>query len=254
SGGWPQQQQQQQQMNMAPPPIVAVARDGGGSSGFSDAMGVIRVPKKSNAPIFILLGAIVLGISVAAFALRSHFHLQSIPVPSVSASESAVPSASALTTTTPTTTPTTDSTITAQPPPTASAEPTPSASAAPTATTAPTETTTPTTTSEAPHPSASAAPRPTAAPVDPNAFDAAAANHSLATSDSILVSCSNAKGQKGVAHVTFGSDGAVQKVTVDPPLAGTPGGDCVASRYKFAHAPKFVGAPVTVDHAFHVPK
>jgi hypothetical protein len=69
------------------------------------------------------------------------------------------------------------------------------------------------------------------------------------------VSCADAKGQRGVAHVTFGNDGAAQNVVVDPPLGGTPGGDCVASRYKtIAKAPKYVGAPVTVDHPFHVPK
>ncbi|MEO8874399.1 MAG: hypothetical protein ABI461_02335, partial [Polyangiaceae bacterium] len=104
------------------------------------------------------------------------------------------------------------------------------------------------------HPSTTPTSHPSATPVDPNAFDAAAANRSLATPDAILVSCTAARGQKGVAHVTFGSDGSVQKVTVDPPLGGTPGGDCVASRYKLARGPKFQGAPMTVDHAFHVPK
>ncbi len=241
----------------APPPIVAVARDGDGSaSGFNDATNVISAPKKSSAPVLILIGVIVLVVAGGAFAIRSRFHLQSSIAGSATSSASVVPTspASELATLTP---PEPTPTIAAQPPTTASAEPTPSASAA--TTVADTTTATATATTDAPRPSESAAPKPSAAPSvassDPNGFDSAAANHSLATSDSILVSCADAKGQRGVAHVTFGNDGAAQNVVVDPPLGGTPGGDCVASRYKtIAKAPKYVGAPVTVDHPFHVPK
>ncbi len=241
AGAYPQQM---------PPPIVAVARDGGGAaSGFNESTGVVHAPT-SKAPVFILLGVIVVVIVVSAFLFRARLHLQSIPTASAGVI-SVSPSASL----TPTTTAQPSSTIAPQPPMTASAEPIPSASAAPTATATSTETATATaTTNEAPRASASAAPKPTAAPIDPNAFDSAAAQHSLGTSDSILASCTDAKGQKGVAHVTFGNDGAVQKVMLDPPLGGTPGGDCVASRYKFAHAPKFLGPPATVDHKFSVPK
>jgi serine/threonine-protein kinase len=247
----PPQQQQQTYPQQMPPPIVAVARDGGGAaSGFNDATGVINVAQ-SKAPLLIFLGVIVVVISVSAFLFRGRLHLQSIPAASASVI-SISPSASVM----PAMTAQPSSTIAPQPPMTASAEPIPSASAAPSATAAATETATATTTAtnDAPHASASAVPKPTATPIDPNAFDAAAAQHSLGTSDSILASCTDAKGQKGVAHVTFGNDGAVQKVVLDAPLGGTPGGDCVASRYKFAHAPKFLGPPATVDHPFHVPK
>ena len=66
------------------------------------------------------------------------------------------------------------------------------------------------------------------------------------------MSCSEARGQKGVAHVTFANDGTVQNVVIEP--AAMPGADCVAQRYKTAHTLRFEGPAKTVDHAFHISK
>lgn len=58
---------------------------------------------------------------------------------------------------------------------------------------------------------------------------------------------------KGSVHVTFGSDGKVTRVAVDPPYAGTFKGKCVQSVYSEARAEPFSGEPLTVDGSFSFP-
>ncbi|MBX3215503.1 MAG: protein kinase [Labilithrix sp.] len=93
-------------------------------------------------------------------------------------------------------------------------------------------------------------------PPDPNAFNEAAARSRLGQANGILVFCKKEGGVTGpgTAGVTFSPDGAVSAVTMDPPYAGTPAGDCVAGHFKRTKANPFQGSPRTIKHAFEVPK
>lgn len=64
--------------------------------------------------------------------------------------------------------------------------------------------------------------------------------------------CAGAAGPNGAGHlsVTFGSDGAVQSVVVDPPFQGTARGDCMADQARAVHVPPFEGTPVRVGKSF----
>ncbi|AKU99259.1 serine/threonine protein kinase [Labilithrix luteola] len=145
-------------------------------------------------------------------------------------------------------------------PPAASASAAPSTTAAPTATTAPTHTAPAITTAApatavpvpVPTPKATASAAPAA---DPNAWNEANARSRLATANGVLVICKkgNVTGP-GTASVTFGTDGTVTNVTIDPPYAGTKEGDCAAGQFRRVKVNPFVGSPQTVRHSFDVPK
>lgn len=113
---------------------------------------------------------------------------------------------------------------------------------------------------KAPAPAPAPRPRPapvkTAAPVDPDAFNEAAARSKLAQANGILAFCKRKDGVTGpgTAAVTFGPDGAVSKVAMDAPYAGTPAGDCVTGHFNRVKVNAFKGPPKTVRHAFTVPK
>lgn len=73
----------------------------------------------------------------------------------------------------------------------------------------------------------------------------------------MLASCKKPDGPTGPgrARVTFVGDGSVMSsVIVGPPYEGTPVGDCVATRFKFAKVPKFEGNPGVVDYNFNINK
>jgi serine/threonine protein kinase len=224
-------------------------------------------------PIAIALGVLALaGGVLGIFAVRAR-HLPTggdpvamsasagertpTPVP-VAAEPTMVPSAATAAPADPTPAPT------AEPAPTAPAV-AESATAAPTAATATTATTAPTTTAPTttgapftPPPSTATAvptavPKPTA---DPNAFNEGAAKTRLAQANGVLVICQKGSGVSGpgTASVTFGTDGTVSAVAIDPPYAGTKEGDCAAAQFRRAKVNAFTGSPQTVRHSFEVPK
>ncbi|MEO8797181.1 MAG: protein kinase [Polyangiaceae bacterium] len=238
-------------VNVAPSPVVSSTSLGRGdpeSFQSSDAnTDIVRLaPSKAPLVIGVLLGVFLAaaGLVVLVLSLRGRMATHG-PSPVTTSTATA----SALVTATPLSLPPTMETAIALPPATAvpmeTAMPTATGSTGTTATATGTTTTASATT-------ASASTRPVA--VDPNAFDAKAADRALSSMDAILVSCSEARGEKGVAHVTFANDGSVQAVAIDPPFAGSAGATCVASRYKLARTSKFEGSPATVTHSFKVAK
>jgi outer membrane biosynthesis protein TonB len=106
-----------------------------------------------------------------------------------------------------------------------------------------------------PQPPPAVAVKDTSPAVDPNAFNESAARSRLGQANGVLVFC-NKKGLTGAgtASVTFNPDGTVGAVTMDPPFAGTPAGDCVAGQFKRTKVSSFQGAPRTLKHSFDVPK
>jgi serine/threonine protein kinase len=110
-----------------------------------------------------------------------------------------------------------------------------------------TSTSTPTSTSTSRHAEKTVA--------DPTKFNADAAKASLRTMEGMLASCKKPDGPTGSgrARVAFGNDGnVISSAIVGPPFEGTPVGDCVANRLKFAKAPKFEGPPGVLDYTFTV--
>ncbi len=93
-------------------------------------------------------------------------------------------------------------------------------------------------------------------PPDPNAFNETLARSRLGQANGILVFCKKEGGVTGpgTASVTFATDGSVSGVSMDPPYAGTPAGDCVAGHFRRTKISPFQGAPQTLKHSFQVPK
>lgn len=91
---------------------------------------------------------------------------------------------------------------------------------------------------------------------DPHAFNEAAARSSLAQANGVLIFCKRAGGVTGpgTARVTFGPEGTVTAVSLDPPYAGTTAGDCAAGHFKRTKVSAFEGSPRTIKHSFEVPK
>jgi serine/threonine protein kinase len=97
---------------------------------------------------------------------------------------------------------------------------------------------------------------PRAAPSNPNGFKRTAAIASLNALSRILAGCSRPGGRTGQGNVlvTFGNDGSVSRVRIDPPFAGTSEGTCIVGRFGAAHVPPYQGAPETVRYAFRLSK
>ncbi|OJY22578.1 MAG: hypothetical protein BGO98_20030 [Myxococcales bacterium 68-20] len=228
------------------------------------------VPKKSNSVLFIAigLGALALiGVGLAAAVMPGGKGNGTGPVASVSAPPDSSPIASAP----------------PPPPPTAPPviDPTPAADVVPDASDAVTANSdddvdagsTATTTTAAPDVPPAPTPAPTPVPVpvpmptpvavkdagpppDPNAFNEAAARSRLAQANGVLVFCKKEGGVTGpgTSQVTFGPEGTVTAVSLDPPYAGTPAGDCVTGHFKRTKVSSFQGSPRTIKHSFDVPK
>jgi serine/threonine protein kinase len=277
----PQQQLSQQQqppahhhaappMQVGPPPQQPMISGGAFhqppsmQTRMGDAMSlpppsVAGVPKKSNALLIVGLvaGVLALGGAGALLIWMSGKHDSAVPVPSASASATVVASA-------PPPRP--------PPPPPERPDPTPPAdvtadageqASADTTTTGdagPPPRPTVTTTTEPPPLPVPPPPTPkdkeAGPPPDPNAWNEAAARAKLVQANSILVFCKKADGVTGpgTATVTFNPDGTVGSVTMDPPYAGTPVGDCVAGHFKRTKVNAFTGSPQTIKHSFTVPK
>jgi hypothetical protein len=93
-------------------------------------------------------------------------------------------------------------------------------------------------------------------PPDPNAFSESAARSRLGQANGVLAFCKKTDGPTGPgsAIVTFAPDGTVSEVTINPPYAGTPVGDCVAGQLKRTKSNPFKGPPQALKHSFEVPK
>lgn len=212
-------------------------------------------PKKSNTIVFIVIG-------LAALALIG-IGLGALVIVGAKSDTPAVASASASATAAPVdSTPPVPATTT--PPPVAeepdAAETEAVADAAPSP--QPTMTTT---TTALPTPAPATDVVPTAQPVvvkdagpppDPNAWNESAARARLNQANGILAFCKKEGGVTGPgsAAVTFGNDGNVTGVAMDPPYTGTPSGDCVAGHFKRTKVNPFQGSPQTIKHTFEVPK
>ncbi len=95
----------------------------------------------------------------------------------------------------------------------------------------------------------------TAAPADSSEFNEPAARARLNQANGVLAFCK--KGETsgpGVASVTFGTEGTVTNVVLEPPYAGTREGDCVIGQFKRQKVAPFRGLPQTLRHSFSVPK
>lgn len=68
--------------------------------------------------------------------------------------------------------------------------------------------------------------------------------------------CRRPGGQSGpgTVLVTIGSGGSVQNVQVLPPYAGTPVGQCIASKFRRVKVPSYSGATVTLRKSFTIPE
>lgn len=108
----------------------------------------------------------------------------------------------------------------------------------------------------APNPAAVIPAKEPAPPADPNAFSAATARSKLDDANGVLAFCKKEGGVTGPgsAAVTFGPEGSVVSVVLDPPYAGTPAGDCVTGHFRRTKVSAFHGSPQTIKHAFNVPK
>lgn len=92
--------------------------------------------------------------------------------------------------------------------------------------------------------------------VDPNAWNEGVARGKLNSANAVLVICKKdgAVGGAGTATVTFGTDGLVTSVSVDPPYAGTKEGECAMGQFRRVKVNAFNGSPQTLRHSFEVPK
>ena len=71
----------------------------------------------------------------------------------------------------------------------------------------------------------------------------------------VEAACRKANGPSGDGHVsiTFRNDGTVEQVEVDrPPYQGSAVGACVASKFKLARIPAFVGTVPPVGKSFTI--
>jgi hypothetical protein len=97
-------------------------------------------------------------------------------------------------------------------------------------------------------------PDPCGPPIDPSKapFDPIMATVSLGRVR--FEECSIPSGPHGSGHakITFGLNGKVVSVEVDPPFARTPVGRCLAAKLHLVQIPPFAGSPVTVGKAFNV--
>jgi serine/threonine protein kinase len=220
---------------------------------------VAGVPKKSNALLIvgIIVGVLVLGGGGVILIWLSGQHDSASPEPLASASATVVASAPPP--------PPPPPLPTEQPDPTSAVDVTADAGEQVSSDTTTTEDAggppTPTTTTTSEPPPLPLPPPPTrkdkdaGPPSDPNAWNEAAARAKLAQANSILVFCKKTGGVTGpgTARVTFNPDGTVGAVTMDPPYAGTPVGDCVAGQFKRTKVNAFNGSPQTIKHFFEVP-
>jgi hypothetical protein len=88
----------------------------------------------------------------------------------------------------------------------------------------------------------------------PMAFNRSAAAAALGAVD--VQPCKPVGWSSGRGHVrvTFASSGKVSNVEIDGGMyAGTPPGGCIATLYRTAQVPPFVGGPVTVGQSFELP-
>jgi serine/threonine-protein kinase len=106
---------------------------------------------------------------------------------------------------------------------------------------------------EAPKPAEPAAPLPP--PGERAPLNRGAAMAALSSAASAAMACKRPDGPtgSGTANVTFSPDGPVKAVSVSPPFAGTPVGQCVVNAFRGAHVPPFSGSSFTLPKSFQIP-
>ena len=106
---------------------------------------------------------------------------------------------------------------------------------------------------EAPKPAEPAAPLPP--PGERAPLNRGAAMAALSSAASAAMACKRPDGPtgSGTANVTFSPDGPVKAVSVSPPFAGTPVGQCVVNAFRGAHVPPFSGSSFTLPKGFQIP-
>lgn len=268
-------QQQQQHPMLQPAPHLAVQTQGpafaqaqhGSRMGESASMvpaSVAGVPKKNNTVLFVAIGMgslALIGIVLAAIVLLGGKSDGGGKGASSATASASIPIASAPPPPPPVPPPVVDpvptAEVTADAGETAQTDDAPDAGGAAEAPTATATATAPTATEVAPPP----VPVPVVVkdagpPPDPNAFNETAARSRLGQANGVLVFCKKEGGVTGPgsATVTFATDGSVSAVSMDPPYAGTPAGDCVTGHFKRTKVSPFQGSPQTLKHSFEVPK
>ncbi|HWZ92634.1 MAG TPA: hypothetical protein VNW92_27395, partial [Polyangiaceae bacterium] len=107
-----------------------------------------------------------------------------------------------------------------------------------------------------PDPPKPAEPAPVLPPPDQRApLNRGAAVAALSSAASAAMACKRSDGPtgSGTATVTFSPDGPVKSVSVSPPFAGTPVGQCVVNAFRGAHVPPFSGSSFTLPKGFQIP-
>jgi len=91
---------------------------------------------------------------------------------------------------------------------------------------------------------------------DPHAFNETLAKQRLSIVNGVLVFCKRSGGITGPgnAQVTFGSDGGVVRVVIEPPYVGTKEGECIDKQFRRAKVAPFSGMPQTVYYTFEIPR
>jgi hypothetical protein len=91
---------------------------------------------------------------------------------------------------------------------------------------------------------------------EPHHFPLTSALATMALAASFAEDCSAVPGPRGSGSVetVFGGDGHVSSVTVSAPFAGTPVGECVASKFRRVVLRPFSGGPKKTKKMFMVPE
>lgn len=85
-------------------------------------------------------------------------------------------------------------------------------------------------------------------------LDAAVSSMKLAASFAGDCSATSGPSGSGTADVTFEKDGHVSSVALSEPFAGTPVGECVASKFRRVTIPAFANGPRVTKKSFEVPQ
>ncbi|MEI9950161.1 MAG: serine/threonine-protein kinase [Pseudomonadota bacterium] len=103
---------------------------------------------------------------------------------------------------------------------------------------------------------ATAAPAVVVPPDQRSPLNRGAALAALGSAASAAAACKREGGPSGSgsANVTFSPDGPAKAVSVSPPFAGTPVGQCVVTVFRGAHVPPFSGSSITLPKSFQIPQ
>lgn len=86
----------------------------------------------------------------------------------------------------------------------------------------------------------------------PRAFDRDEARLAFDRVAATLPECATPRGPRGLGsvRVRFENDGHIARVTIGPPYAGTPAGECIAERFQAVSVPPFRNGPTAFNYTF----